>query len=215
MDHDIEKKYLEYFAKVLLETLFPDQYAGLNKYECPDLRMGEKRGIEVTRAMFVNQGQANRILDRIHGKTREQIDPRYINTMDKIQTKILTKPDGTICGYVSQKCKNEAGYNEILDAYRKKKIKPYKTVHTDLFIYPPMAQIDDWIGKEQIEECFNIMSNDPDNPFGHLILYEEPSLYIFDVTQKKMEYRRATSAEITTCKEKADAYSGWSSRVPN
>ena len=68
MSHSSGKLYLEYYAKELLEHLFPDQYKNIHKDESPDLRMNDDYGIEVTWAMFENQGQTNGVLNHIKGK---------------------------------------------------------------------------------------------------------------------------------------------------
>ena len=106
---------------MLLETYFPEDYFDIRKEESPDLRMGDARGIEVTWAMFENQGQANGILNHIKGKTVNQIDQRYVETMSRIQTEIFTGNDGIICGYTPMDTKNKASYKEIIKAYNKKK----------------------------------------------------------------------------------------------
>ena len=210
--HDSGTKYLEYYAKMLLETFFPDDYYSIRKGESPDLRMNEAYGIEVTWAMFENQGQANGILDHIKGKDVNQIDPRYKQTMSRIQTEIITRNDNIVCGYIPSNKRNKVSYKEIINAYDKKKGKHYETAHTDLFIYPPLAQLDGWLGKDLIEECFRVLSDDQTNPFDHIIIFEEPSLYLFDVQQKKINWKRGTDDELTHCKKAADIYSGWSTR---
>lgn len=210
MDHDREKKYLEYYAKALLETLFPNEFFGIIMDESPDLRMGENCGIEVTRAMFDNQGQAGGILNHIKGQDINQIDQRYLKTMDRLKAKVITRPDGIICGYYDQSMKNKAYFDEILQAYEKKKKLHFLTPQTDLFIYPPLANIDGWLGRDVIEECFNELSADPSNPFAHVMIYEEPTLYLYEIKKKRMTFRRGTIGEIQACKEAANEYSGWS-----
>ena len=61
--HDAAKDYLEYYAKMLLESLMPDKYHGIRPWESPDLLMSDNYGIEVTWAMFDNQGRANGLLN--------------------------------------------------------------------------------------------------------------------------------------------------------
>lgn len=212
MYHDAGKMYLEYYAKVLLESLFPENYKDIRNDESPDLRMGNDYGIEVTWAMFDNQGQANGILNRIDGKGINQIDQRYVKTMDRIQTEIVTNSKGNVCGYMPKDAKNKASYAEMLSAYRKKKALRYETVKTDLFIYPPLAQLDGWLGREQIGEFFEIIRDDSTNPFGHLIVFEEPTLYVYDFRQRTMMLRRGIEELIISCKKAADSYSGWSRR---
>ncbi len=214
MNHDREKKYLEFYAKALLETLFPTEYSEIKMDESPDLRMGENCGIEVTRAMFENQGQADGILNHIKGKDRNIIDQRYLKTMDRLNAKVITRPDGVICGYYDQSIKNKAYFDEILQAYEKKKRLHYLTLQTDLFIYPPLASIDGWLGRTVIEKCFNELSADTSNPFAHVMIYEEPTLYLYEIKKKRMTFRRGTEDEIQACKEAANEYSGWSACDP-
>ena len=212
MHHNAAKAYLEYYAKELLETLFPQEYFGIRKDESPDLLMGDNRGIEVTWAMFYNQGQANGILNHVIGKNIEEIDQRYIQTMNRLKTDFLTSSDGTINGYIPKDSQNKADYTEILQAYKNKKALQYKTEHTDLFIYPPLAQLDGWLGEKMITECLERLSNDLTNPFEHIIIFEEPTLYLYDTRKNKVQSRRGTEEQILRCKTEADSFSGWSKR---
>lgn len=72
--HDASKKYLEYYAKMLLETLMPDRYQGIMPWEGPDFLMNDHYGIEVTWAMFDNQGLANGLLNYTQGKRMDELN---------------------------------------------------------------------------------------------------------------------------------------------
>ncbi len=67
-DHDSQKKYYEYLAKLILESFLPERYHNLRCDEKPDLRMGTDYGIEVSRAMFEGEGKASAIFSRIKDK---------------------------------------------------------------------------------------------------------------------------------------------------
>ncbi len=211
MNHDSEKKYLERYAKELLESLFPDQYAQLSHSDSPDLRMGSDYGIEVTRAMFKNQGQANRVLDRISGKKKNEVDPRYLKTMDQIKSELITNAEERICGYYPEPG-NKIQTKELFQAYYNKKIKSkkYHIATLDLFIYPPLAQLDGWLGEGIISEFFSEIRQDRNNPFHNIIVYEEPTVYLYTVSTERLQVKRGTSAIIRRCKKSADIYSGWS-----
>ena len=112
--HSSEKKYLEYFAKELLEHLFPERYSNIQCSDHPDLLMGNNYGIEVTWAMFGNQGQANGILTHVKGQAIEKIDPRYSRTMDRIQAGFITTADGIIRGYYPSGNGTYVEYQELI-----------------------------------------------------------------------------------------------------
>lgn len=212
MGHNSTKLYLEYYAKMLLETLYPDRYMEIIKGESPDLHMSNGHGVEVTWAMFENQGQAGGILNHIKGKEVDKIDQRYLKTMRRIHTELIFDADGKICGYIPIDAKNKANYTDIIKAYEQKKIKKYKTKHTDLFIYPPLAQLDGWLGENIIKECCDVISNDPENPFRNIFIFEEPTLYRFSIHNKVFQSKRGAQEQIMQCKKAADVYSGWSKR---
>ena len=208
--HNAEKKYLECFAKELLEHLYPKRYSNIQCSDRPDLLMGNHYGIEVTWAMFDNQGQANGILEHVTGQAIEKIDTRYIQTMARIQTEFITTSDGIIHGYYPRESGNYVKYQELINAYKKKKAKrhQYHTKETDLFIYPPQAQIDNWLGEELIRGFFGSIRED--NPFNNIVIYEEPTLYLYSVLENKIQSVRGSREIIQQCKIEADRYSGWS-----
>ena len=213
MRHDSETKYLECFAKELLERLYPEKYFGIEHKERPDLHMGSDYGIEVTWAMFNNQGQAGGILNHVHDKNIEQIDKRYLQTMKQINADFITDEDGRICGY-DPGPENRIRCNELLKAYSRKKVKckGYNKKHMDLFLYPPLARIDGWLGKEIIGDFFAIVHDDDSNPFQNIIVYEEPTLYLYNVASNLTEIRRGTLEIIESCQRIAYEYSGWGLR---
>lgn len=210
MEHDSEAKYLERYAKELLEQLFPDMYANIQNHERSDLIMGTDYGIEVTWAMFENQGQAGGILNHVEGKNVDQIDKRYLRTMEQINAGFITDQDGTVIGY-DPGPENRIRNRELLMAYdrKKKKCAGYNKKYIDLFIYPPLAQIDGWLGKAIIEEFFLIVHNDTSNPFHNIIVYEEPTVYLYSTKNNQTYARRGSSAMIECCKKVAYDYSGW------
>lgn len=213
VEHDSEAKYLERYAKELLEQLFPDKYANIENHERPDLLMGPDYGIEVTWAMFENQGQAGGILNHVEGKNIDQIDKRHLQTMERIKADFITDQDGRAIGY-DPGPENRIRNRELLMAYDRKKEKcaGYDKKQIDLFIYPPLAQIDGWLGKDIIGSFFKVVHKDPSNPFHSIIVYEEPTLYLYNVADSQTQIRRGSSVTIEHCKRIAYDYSGWGVR---
>ena len=212
--HDASKAYLEHYAKELLETLFPERYSHLEHSERPDLIMGDDYGIEVTWAMFENQGRANGLLTVTAGKTMEELNKGIRRNIEKANIEMLAGEDGIICGYTDRSHKNKVTDYDLLREYLKKKNKAegYSTKKTDLFIFPALAQIDDWLGKEIIEGFLKDIADTEDRPFNNIIVYEEPTLYLYDYSNKEMLIMRGQQEQIIKCMKSADEYSGYSKR---
>lgn len=61
----MSKYYYEYYAKVVLEELYPEEFINLKKGERPDLQTDDKKwGVEVTTAIDVEKGTSERDLKR-------------------------------------------------------------------------------------------------------------------------------------------------------
>ena len=210
--HDAEKAYLEHFAKELLETLLPDKYSQISHSERPDLLMGPDYGIEVTWAMFENQGRGRGILNIASGKKLEQLSKGIRRNIEKANIEMITKDNGIICGYEHKEYRNRCTDDELIQEYQKKKekIAGYSTKITDLFIFPALAQIDNWLGEDVICEYFKTISDDENNPFNNIIVYEEPTLYVLNIPKKQYISIRGQEEQIKKCYMAADSYSGYS-----
>ena len=211
-NHDSSKAYLEHYAKELLESLFPERYSHLEHSERPDLVMGEDYGIEVTWAMYENQGRANGLLAVAAGKTMEELTKDIRRNIERSNIEMLAGEDGIIFGYTDKKNKNKVTDHELLHEYLKKKNKAegYSTKKTDLFIFPALAQIDDWLGKGIIEGFLKQIADTKDCPFNNIIVFEEPTLYLYDYSKQEILKVRGQEEQIKKCKIAADEYSSYS-----
>ena len=61
MDARFEKYWFEAFAKELLEALYPEIYHNMVIADKPDIQMDNGHGIEVTRAVYNNQNENERL----------------------------------------------------------------------------------------------------------------------------------------------------------
>lgn len=143
--HDAEKKYMEFYAKALLEALIPEIYSGIKLSEEPDLLVNDYHGIEVNWAMFDEQGRANGLLNCIKGKALSELDEGIRRNVRNSNIRFINDKDDKIVGYILGSNKNQVTTDEIHRAYLKKNMirGRYQQITMDLFIFPPLAQIDD------------------------------------------------------------------------
>jgi len=205
---------MECYAKELLESLMPERYSHLSIKEKPDIQMSDDYGIEVTWAMYDNQGRGNGLLTVTAGKRFDDLDAGIVRNIEKSNLRMITGEDGCICGYTDKKPKNRVTNKELYCEYKKKieKVRGYPTETIDLFIFPALAHIDGWLGEKIITDFFATITEEVDCPFNNIIVYEEPTLYMFDYKNSKLLITKGTEQQIKKCKEAADNYSGYSKR---
>lgn len=78
-----QKRFEEYFAKVILESCFPDKFVNLKVSDKPDLHYGNKIGIEVTNCMPTRVAEAFNLWHRA-AKQGEQTPPRIIERLEQL-----------------------------------------------------------------------------------------------------------------------------------
>ena len=76
----IQKRFEEYFAKVVLESCFPDKFCDLQVSDRPDLQCGTGIGIEVTNCMPHNVAEEFKLWHRA-AKQGEQTPQRIIERL--------------------------------------------------------------------------------------------------------------------------------------
>ncbi|MDE7162590.1 MAG: hypothetical protein K2O44_00735 [Clostridia bacterium] len=79
-----QKRFEEYFAKVVLESCFPDKFVDLHISDKPDLRYKSVIGIEVTNCMPKRAVEAFKLWRRV-AKQGEQISPRIIERLEQLK----------------------------------------------------------------------------------------------------------------------------------
>ena len=79
----LQKRFEEYFAKVVLESCFPDKFVDLQVSDRPDLQHGTSIGIEVTNCMPNGVAEAFNLWHRV-AKQREQTPPRIIERLEQL-----------------------------------------------------------------------------------------------------------------------------------
>ncbi len=79
-----QKRFDEYFAKVVLEKCFPEKFFDLQILDKPDLRCGNEIGIEVTNCMPKKTVEAFNLWHRAE-KQGEQTPPRILERLEQLK----------------------------------------------------------------------------------------------------------------------------------
>ena len=79
-----QKRFDEYFAKVVLERCFPEKFSDLQISDKPDLRHGNEIGIEVTNCMPKEAVEAFNLWHRVE-KQGEQTPPRILERLEQLK----------------------------------------------------------------------------------------------------------------------------------
>lgn len=80
----MQKRFDEYFAKVVLEYCFPERFVDLKIADRPDLRYGDLIGIEVTNCMPKEAVEAFNLWHRA-AKQDEQTPPRIFERLEQLK----------------------------------------------------------------------------------------------------------------------------------
>lgn len=191
MNHNLKKEYYEYFAKLILEGLFPDEYRNIELKERPDLWMSQKLGIEVTRAPFSNSEKANALFQKINGKTESEIPGKIL---------ALLKEQGCKPYIINSKC---IGYSlkkvlrhslcEIKNSFEVKlhKLQCYELLENySLFVYSP--GFFEYSLEEITEFCSWCISSQKKShrKYQNVIIYDYTSLFVCNLfTAVTREYK--------------------------
>ncbi|MCH3963041.1 MAG: hypothetical protein LKE46_02095 [Clostridium sp.] len=128
----MSKYYYEYYAKVVLEELYPEEFTNLKKGERPDLQNDDKKwGVEVTTAIGVEKGTAESLYMRIYRNLEQEVEK------DLKRNILREKADGD-------------SFDLILRAFNKKlnKLNGYKYFRRNgLFIFSDIYADDEMIMK--------------------------------------------------------------------
>ncbi len=181
MNHSYEKRYYESLAKQVLETFLPDKYHNLTHSDRPDLRMGDERGIEVTRALDEQTANINGTFKHIVNKHIDSVDIRHINKLEKLGCKLLIKENGIIFGCSPL-------YGEQIDdkilriAYSEKnrnyQSSPVSISLLDLFIISPFYN---WFEEDVIRGFLQWAHDTGCSIFDNIFVFEYSYLYMYNM----------------------------------
>jgi len=184
-EHDSDKKYHEYIAKLVLEYCFPYEFIDLHQGEKPDLRIDNSKGVEVTRVMSTSEGEMSFLFKLVEKKKEEDSNTKILRDIRKLGYNLLVHPStGEFCGYGPTEARWE-DYKDVQRVFSEKldKLEHY-TEHTDLFIFSPSAG---WYEENEIKEIHEFMiqqQTEKDKKFECAYIFDYRSLYKCDLERK-------------------------------
>lgn len=177
----MQRRFDEYFAKVILESCFPERFVDLQISDKPDLRSGNKVGIEVTNCMPPRVAEAFKLWDRV-AKQREQTPPRILGRLEQLDEVQLV--DGDLIWM--QGLYSQDGLDDFYRAIEKKvdRLNSPKADYADMEAYElfinSFIMIPMWLIESAIKRIQNINSQPKQFDKIYLITNEQ-KLLIFDL----------------------------------
>lgn len=137
MQHDREKIYHEYLAKIVLENLFPQQYNELQLKDSPDLINASGDSVEVTRAFLYGDAEASHLFSKACGKALDDISVRDKERLSQLGQQLIVYhgkvvAEGPIEAFWETTSELEKAVNKKIG-----KLSNYKGA-TSLFIFAPL-----------------------------------------------------------------------------
>lgn len=191
----MQKRFDEYFAKVVLESCFPKQFIDLQIADKPDLRSGKKIGIEVTNCMPQRVAEAFNLWHKVetHG---EQTPPRILERLEQLDEVQLDEGgllwnQGTYSDDVNI---DQTPIKDFLNAVYKKierlnscnaNYTPME--HYELFVNSAIL-IPKWFLTQTVERLNNI--NQAPKRFDRIyLIVNEQKLLIFDLIDNTVDIK--------------------------
>lgn len=204
MGHNTNKLYYEYLAKCILEAFLPSLFTGIALSDKPDLINSNGDGIEVTRALFTGDGEANGRFQKIKNKPIEEIDKRDLTRLQQLDCNVLYF-NGKAGGYSppAQWCT----LVEIQTAFSDKLRKADSYENTSmLFVYSPMF---DWYEPGMIEEFTQwaaSIQKAKEKHFSKVFVFEYTSLYICNLDIQEVTRLSLDHDTVQKCCEQAMSF---------
>lgn len=93
MVSNMQKRFDEYFAKVILESCFPEKFSNLQIADTPDLRYGNCIGIEVTNCIPNEVAEAFSLWNKV---AKQEASPRILERLEQLSNIVYPKGDELI-----------------------------------------------------------------------------------------------------------------------
>lgn len=177
----MQRRFDEYFAKVILESCFPERFIDLQISDKPDLRSGNKVGIEVTNCMPARVAEAFKLWDRV-AKQGAQTPPRIFERLEQLDEVQLV--DGELIWM--QGMYSQDGLDDFYRAIEKKveRLNSHKADYADMKTYElfinSFIMIPTWLMEATIKRIQKINSQPKQFDKIYLITNEQ-KLLIFDL----------------------------------
>ena len=186
----MQKRFNEYFAKIILENCFPNKFQNIEVSDKPDLRYdGNNIGIEVAYCMPKDVAEAFNCIDRY-----EQAADIPETTLKKAKRASVTIDEQGVLwnqdSYADNMVIEKTPIRYFLDMVRQKverlnsKTAGYAEMKSyELFINSPIT-MPDWFKRETFQTLKNINNRKKQYDTIYLLLCE-PKLLIFNLKENK------------------------------
>lgn len=184
-----QKRFDEYFAKVVLEKCFPEKFTDLQISDKPDLRCGKEVGIEVTNCMPTRVAEAFNLWHRV-AKQGTQTPPRIFERLKQLDEVQLVDDELIwMQGMYSQE-ELEDFYNAVekkVERLNSEKAN-YAIMETYELFINSFIMIPDWLINVAIKRLQNI--NSKPKKFDNIYLItNEKKLLIFDMSNNTLKIK--------------------------
>ena len=185
----VQKRFDEYFAKVVLESCFPERFNDLLISDKPDLHSGNRVGIEVTNCMPTRVAEAFNLWDRV-AKQGKQTPPRILERLEQLDEVQLV--DGELIWMQGMYSQEEM--DDFYKAVEKKveKLNSSKVGYADMETYElfinSFIMIPTWQMEATLKRLKNINSKPKQFDKIYLITNEQ-KLLIFDMKNTRMQIK--------------------------
>lgn len=188
----MQKRFNEYFAKVILENCFPNKFQNIEVSDKPDLRYnGNKIGIEVAYCMPKDIAEAFNCIKRY-----EKAEDIPETTLKKSKRAGITIDEQGILwdqgSYADNMAIDKTPIRYFIDMVRKKveKLNSETADYTEmgsyeLFINSPIT-MPDWLKRETFQTLKNINNREKQYDTIYLLL-SEPKLLVYSLKENKYD----------------------------
>lgn len=186
----MQKRFNEYFAKIILENCFPNKFQNIEVSDKPDLRYNENEiGIEVAYCMPKDVAEAFNCIDRY-----EKAEDIPETTLKKSKKAGVTIDEQGVLwnqgSYADNMAIEKTPIRYFLVMVRQKverlnsKTADYAEMKSyELFISSPIT-MPDWFKRETFQTLKNINNREKQYDTIYLLL-SEPKLLVFDLKENK------------------------------
>lgn len=191
-----QRRFDEYFAKVILEKCFPEKFNDLQISDKPDLRHGNEIGIEVTNCMPQEAVEAFNLWQRV-AKQGEQTPPRILERLDQLKDTVHLEGDSLIWeqgSYVNDDIDNSP-IREFINAVASKveRLNSANANYTEMKSYELF--VNSFIDISTLRQIYALLErvktlNDKPKKFDNIYLItSNQKLFVFDIMNNTFDIK--------------------------
>lgn len=191
-----QKRFDEYFAKVILESCYPKRFTDLQISDKPDLRFGNEIGIEVTNCMPKKVAEAVNLWHRV-AKQGEQTPPRILERLEQLKDTVHLEDNNLVWeqgSYVNDDIDNSPikGFVNAV-ASKVERLNSANANYTEMKSYDLF--VNSFIDISSVNQIYALsarikMLNDKPKKFDNIYLItSNQKLFVFDTVNNTFEIK--------------------------